>query len=68
MDSHFMSIMENQISGKAAYLQEKEKVSRLSILFEHYKYVKLPMIMMQIIWNDDSDDSWRRILIEPLIE
>ena len=61
-----MSIMENQISGKAAYLQEKEKVSRLSILFEHYKYVKLPMIMMQIIWNDDSDDSWRRILIEPL--
>ena len=63
-----MSIMENQISGKAAYLQEKEKVSRLSILFEHYKYVKLPMIMMQIIWNDDSDDRRRRILIEPLIE
>ena len=63
-----MSIMENQISGKAAYLQEKEKVSRLSILFEHYKYIMLPMIMMQIIWNDDSDDSWRGILIEPLIE
>ena len=63
-----MSIMENQISGKAAYLQEKEKVSGLSILFEHYKYIMLPMIMMQIIWNDDSDDSRRRILIDPLIE